>query len=211
MSNGKRPKSQGRKNRGLLFFLPFYFLLFPGMSVTAQSPSTDPLSEGSSFVCPSELNALVDLLLRDLPSYTNRVIQRSRYIGNTEPLSYVLFSSRPEFEALPLAPGRQSYQGSTSDIEQTGEPVDSETQQVFFTTLERTYNTGEPVKLQHYHWLFLTKTTQGWWMVMMFSRFGSYPAGQQPTPPRDSSNGAVAEAVRLWLRDCRAGTVRPAN
>jgi hypothetical protein len=53
----------------------------------------------------------------------------------------------------------------------------------------------------------LTQTATGWRLAMMFSRIGSYPAKNPPSPPRDSSNGVVGQAVRAWLRDCRAGSI----
>lgn len=42
----------------------------------------------------------------------------------------------------------------------------------------------------------------------MFSRTGIYPGGRPPTPPRDSSEGVIAQAIRTWLRDCQAEPVR---
>ena len=30
-----------------------------------------------------------------------------------------------------------------------------------------------------------------------------------PTPPRETSEGIIGQAVRLWLRDCRAGAIYP--
>jgi len=56
--------------------------------------------------------------------------------------------------------------------------------------------------------LFLTKTKSDWRFVMMYSQTGLHPKNQPPTPPRDSSNGDIAQAVNAWLRDCQAGSVR---
>ena len=64
------------------------------------------------------------------------------------------------------------------------------------------------MELQQFHWLFLAKAENGWWMVMMFSRTGSDPKQNPPTPPQDSSHGVVAQGIKIWLRDCRAGDVR---
>jgi len=57
-------------------------------------------------------------------------------------------------------------------------------------------------------WKILSQTTSGWQLSMMFSRTGIYPASQPPTPPRDSSDGVIAQAIRTWLRDCQEGAVR---
>ncbi|MEM7797371.1 MAG: hypothetical protein AAF579_23310, partial [Cyanobacteria bacterium P01_C01_bin.118] len=76
--------------------------------------------------------------------------------------------------------------------------------QVFFTTLERQYSGLEATSLNHFHWLFLAPSDEGWEMVFMFSAVEA--AGVQ-VPPRDSSQGSVGQAVRTWLRDCRANAV----
>jgi hypothetical protein len=45
-------------------------------------------------------------------------------------------------------------------------------------------------------------------LVLIFSRIGSASEGRPPTPPRESGNGVIGQAVNLWLRDCRLGTLR---
>lgn len=146
--------------------------------------------------CPTQLETLIPLLLRDLPSYANRISQRAytKY-RTTEVPGYVLLAGRPEYEPLPLPPGE--YNSAT----------ESEVTQVFFTTLERQYFSGEAIRLQHYHWLFLTQTKNGWRFVLMLSTLGHYPNDGPPTPPQDSSQGVIAQAIRLWLRDCAAGSI----
>ena len=176
--------------------LTFYFLLFsPHPTARAK------LYNSQSRNCQAQdVEILTAQLLKDLPSYANRVSQRLRRPNRTFDIyTYVLLAGRPEFAPLTLGPGE--YLPS--------EPaVLDETTQVFITTLERQYTDGKPVELQEYHWLFLTKTDSGWRLAMMFSRTGTYPSKQPPTRPRDSSNGVIAQAVRTWLRDCQAGSVR---
>jgi len=111
----------------------------------------------------------------------------------------MLVAGRPEFAPLPLNPSGYS----TDALKTTSEKVE----QVFFTTLERQYILGKAVDLQQFHWLFLTKTKSGWRMAMMFSQIGYYPATKPPTPPRDSSNGDIAQGINAWLRDCQAGSL----
>jgi hypothetical protein len=94
-------------------------------------------------------------------------------------------------------------------------------QQVFFTTLERQYWRNQMVSLQNYHWLFLVQNQDGWYLGLLYSSLGRYPSGdgplspvasqRAPTPPEESSDGIIGQAIRLWLRDCRAGAVFPAN
>lgn len=206
-------KKNPKWERKIFFLAPFYCLLFTCylQSVSAAesiSKKSQIPAESSNFVCSdAELEPLVNRLIVDLPSYANRVIQRSRSVGVTEGLSYVIIAGIPEYEPLPLGPGR-SPKSASSDI---GEPVEQssdEPRQVFITTLERNYATGTLVELQHYHWVFLTKTQSGWRLAMMFSRLGAYPAGNPRLPPRDSSNGVIAQAINTWLRDCRADVIR---
>lgn len=142
------------------------------------------------------VETLTTQLIVDLPSYANRISQRARRRDRTVDLySYVIIAGRPEFAPLTLGPGEyQSVAPPTTNLEQP--------QQVFITTLERQYTNGKPVELQQYHWLFLTRTSGGWRLAMMFSRTGTYPAKFSPTRPRDSSYGVIAQAIRAWLSDC---------
>ncbi|WP_293123120.1 hypothetical protein [Microcoleus sp. bin38.metabat.b11b12b14.051] len=143
--------------------------------------------------CPADLEGLVDRLLQDLPSYANRVIVRSGFSPNTSrPPGYVprqiILAGRPEFEPLPL------------NFE---EALPENASQVFITTLERQYREGKRVDIQQYHWLFLTKTEKGWELVKIVSRFGTV-ADVRPLLAPEGDTSAIAEAIRLWLRDCRA-------
>ncbi|MBD2465179.1 hypothetical protein H6G89_29660 [Oscillatoria sp. FACHB-1407] len=150
--------------------------------------------------CPTTVAAIMPPLLRDLPSYTNRAIQRSRRRERTYvPPGYVLIAGNPEFAPLSLGPG-----------EYVPTLPDDEVQQVFFTTLERRYVANTIVRQQNYHWIFLTETSEGWQLVTMLSRSGGYvTVPQPPSPPEDTSQGAIAQGIREWLRDCRAGDIVP--
>ncbi|MGJ3254654.1 MAG: hypothetical protein ACFE0J_26505 [Elainellaceae cyanobacterium] len=151
--------------------------------------------------CPDDLETLTQLMLRDLPGYANRVSQRARDRDRIVDLyTFVILAAQPEFMPLTLGPG--SYNPAPSDSP-------SALQQVFFTTLEREYVGDNTELLQHFHWLFLGKTERGWWFGLMASRIGGYPDNQPQSPPRDSSQGVIAQAIRLWLRDCRAGAIAP--
>jgi len=174
-------------------------LVMPGLS------SGIARSAESSFIrpratCPDQLESLVALLLRDLPSYANRVSQRS-YIENFRITDYIpgtiIVAGQPEFQPIEL-PAREYASMQPEDT----------TQQVFFTALERQYTRQRIVDLQHYYWLFLTQTQDGWRMVLLFSSLGSTTTDEPPTPPQDASQGVVAQAIRLWLRDCRAGSIQ---
>ena len=160
--------------------------------------STEPFLR-PPMVCPQDVETLTAGLLRDLPSYANRVARRT--LGTTPDdtqFGTVLLAGRAEFEPLPIEA-------------LAFEPVaDDATQQVFFTTLERRYLDGETMRQEQYHWLFLVPTVNGWRLTLMFSRLGpaDHPA-RPPTPPQESSDGIMGQAVRLWLRDCRAGTLFP--
>ncbi|MBW4651931.1 MAG: hypothetical protein KME20_02570 [Kaiparowitsia implicata GSE-PSE-MK54-09C] len=211
-------------------------MLSLGQRVVA-SPS-EPIRP--SIACPTELDELLSLLLRDLPSYANRVIQRSRDRRRSEDISgYVLLASQPDVNLpdeadLPDEAGftfeREMNSESASALEEdataaiafpadstmdstmdstTGSTAGSTTEAppIFFTTLERQYGISGFAQLQVHHRLFLTPTQLGWQLVLMQSAFQDYPARLPPGPPRDNSHGVVAQAVRLWLRDCSAGAV----
>ncbi len=143
--------------------------------------------------CPADLETLVDRLLQDLPSYANRVIVRSGFSPNTKtPPGYVprqiILAGRPEFEPLPL-----NFEDALPE----------NASQVFITTLERQYRGEKGVEIQQYHWLFLTKTENGWELVKIVSRFGT-AADVRPLLRSEAEKSTIAEAIRLWLRDCRA-------
>ncbi|MEG4145510.1 hypothetical protein [Microcoleus sp. Pol12B5] len=142
--------------------------------------------------CPADLETLVDRLLQDLPSYANRVIVRSHFSPNKNtPSGYalpqIILAGRPEFEPLPLT---------------FEDALPENAIQVFITTLERQYRAEKPVEIEQYHWLFFTKTKNGWELVKIVSRYGTV-AEVRPLFGQDSES-EIAEAIRLWLRDCQA-------
>ncbi|WP_414566913.1 hypothetical protein [Nostoc sp. CCY 9925] len=160
------------------------------------------INDGAKSLCSEQdLETLTTQLLQDLPSYTNRAIQRARRRSRSADLySYMLVAGRPEFSPLPL----NLEEHSTDVPERSASGVE----QVFFSTLQRQYIGKTAVELQEFHWLLLTKTKIGWRIVMMFSQTGSHSEKQVLSPPRDSSNGAIAQGVKAWLRDCQAASVR---
>lgn len=180
--------------------------LFSGSAIASEADSAEPSIASPSpplrppnTACPEAVEALMTGLVRDVPSYANRVA--SRQLGaNDAGFGTVLVAGRAEFEPLDIS----------DRLFDSGFYDPDEIQQVFFTTLERQYTETEQVQLQQFHWLFLTQADDGWRLVLMFSRLGT--VGDQlrpPTPPEESSNGIIGQAVRLWLRDCRAGAVYP--
>jgi hypothetical protein len=143
--------------------------------------------------CPSNLSSLVDRMLKDLPSYANRIIQRQRnVIKNRKPSFNIIAAGKPEFETL-----KSKSSEYTSNF-------DENSQQVFFTTLERRYSFDRYIETQNYHKLILTPTEKGWQMVLMFSQFGAADKNYPPLPPQDTTNNYIGQAVSLWLRDCQS-------
>lgn len=147
--------------------------------------------------CPADLKTLTPLLLKSLPSYANRVIQRTQRLDGQQGVkNYIITAGQAEFEPLNLPQIQYSSTNSPAP------------EQIFFTVLERQYLNQKIVQVETYHWLFLTQAPSGWHMVMMFSRFGNSQENSIPTPPKESSNGIIGQGVQLWLKDCRAGTIR---
>lgn len=145
--------------------------------------------------CPTDLETLTASLLKDLPNYANRVIQRTQDLNQASD-NYIISAGKADF--VPLNLPKIQY-----------EPIDSQSpEQLFFTVLERHYRDRQVREIETYHWLFLTPTDSGWRMVMLFSRFGNEAKMRPPTPPRETSNGIIGQGVRLWLRDCRAGRIK---
>jgi hypothetical protein len=166
----------------------------------SKTPTTEPVNpEIGNFCSEQSLETLTTHLWLDLPSYANRVTQRSRRLSRSVDIfPYVLVAGKPEFQPLPLNP----------NIDTANKYESEGVEQVFFTTLERQYLNKKSVELQQFHWLFLTKTKNGWSVVTMFTKTGEYPVKPPIAPARESSSSAIAQGVKLWLRDCEAGSVR---
>lgn len=198
-------KSEARPTKQMMFVLMVCgFLLQP----TAIKPEKSYVAQATQMEAPQcrveDVETLIAQLLPNLPSYTNRISQRNRRRNRVDGYSYMLVAGRAEFAPLTLGPGEYLSQEPLPNNSQ-------QPQQVFMTTLERRYIDGKPVELQQYHWLFLTRSNNVWRLAMMFSRTGGYPAQQPPTRPRDSSNGIIAQAIRLWLRDCQTQRRSPVS
>lgn len=145
--------------------------------------------------CPTEVEVLTEWMLPDLPSYANRVMQRSQ--SNDSRQNFVLVAGKPEFEPLTL-PNRQ-FAPTLTDKKSV--------QQVFFTTLEHQYSASQRVSLQNFYWLLLTQTDEGWRVVALSTKLASLHAQDPPLPPIEVTEGVMGQAIQLWLRDCRTGSL----
>jgi hypothetical protein len=127
----------------------------------------------------------------------NRQYQRLlKQKGSGQADSYAIATSQPDFTPLPI------------DSAESKNSADPHLHQLFFTVLERQYVGQRMLEWQNYHWLFLAQTENGWQLALLFSHLGTYPPANQPlSPPRDASQSLTAQAIRLWLRDCRSGAV----
>lgn len=163
------------------------------------------LSIQNRISCPADVETLTQLMLRDLPGYANRVLRRSQILDVPED-NYtfsVILAGRAEYEPLDLSTIPQSQ------VEQIQDP--NPPKQIFFTTLEQHYTDKKAYNTQNYHWLFLVNSDSGWRVALLFTQFGSSVPERPPLPPRETSNGIVGQAVKIWLRDCRAGAIRSAD
>lgn len=157
-----------------------------------------PILASAPNTCPVKLDRLTTLLVRDLPSYANRLIQRRRK-RTDEVYSSIVTVGAPEFKPIEIA--SREY---PSQFPQTA-PT-----QIFITTLERQYTGMRTSDLQQFHWLLMAQTRMGWRLVSIYSRTGTARGTDAPiTPPIESSKTIVGEAIRLWLNDCHLGKVRP--
>jgi hypothetical protein len=147
--------------------------------------------------CPVKLDGLTNLLVRDLPGYTNRLIQQRR--SRTDKVySSVVTASMPNLQ--PIETTSREYPQQFPQAAPT---------QVFIGTLERQYTGLRSSQLQQFHWLFLAQTKMGWRLANIYSRTSSFPSTNVAiSPPIESSKTAVGQAIRVWLNDCYLGKVR---
>ena len=168
---------------------------------TEEEPTPETmLEETSGFIrnqaaCPQEFDVLSNLLVRDIPTYTNRILQSS--VGDIPTAyrpAYVITANQPERIPLDI----------TDRVYTTQSDGSQSLYQLFFTTLERQYSGLDATSIQHFHWLFLVPSEAGWDMVFMFSAIGDE---ETMLPPRDSSYGSIGQAVQRWLKDCKAEAI----
>lgn len=163
----------------------------PGQPNSTAKPPIRPLT-----TCPTEIESLVNALLRDLPEYINRI---SHQQGGSQAKRYAIAASQADLTPLPI-----TYSGLPNS-------PDSQLHQSFFTVLERQYETQRRQDIQHFHWLILAYSpSTGWQLATLYSRYGSYPANNQPpSAMQETSQEVTGRAIRRWLRDCQAGAIRP--
>jgi len=161
-------------------------------TLTQKTPPIRPPA-----TCPTELEPLTKALLRDLPSYINRL---SHQRSNQFP-TYAIAATQPNILPLPVV--------NSSAIN----PNQGGLHQVFFTVLEREYDSKKSTAYQYYHWLFLAHTkTSGWQVATLYSRRGFYPTNERYVSPlRETTQELTAQVIRRWLRDCQAGSVQISN
>jgi len=161
---------------------------------TPYSPLPTP-HLAQNFTCPATLEPLTTAMLRDLPGYINR--STVRLVPRKTAPTYAVIASQPDFTPLP------------TDASEDQSLPDANLHQIFFTVLERQYIGKGVAEFQQFHWLFLARTTGGWRLALLFSQIGGYPVDRQPiTPPRESSQSVTADAIRSWLRNCEAGSIK---
>ena len=206
-----------RLGSGILLGSGFAIALLSSVAI-AQEPSEPrpyaPLRQPTS--CPDDVATLTNVMMRDIPGYTNRVLQRTvAVLPHTE--ADALRAADSQLVRAPYRPSHVLVAGNVnltpldlSDYAFTTDPdAGGPLTQVFFTTLSRQYSGLQTKEVQEYHWLFLTKATDGWRLAFMFSQIDGSQLENASTPPEESSRGSLGQAVQLWLRDCRASAIAP--
>ncbi|MEM9904475.1 MAG: hypothetical protein AAF921_05555 [Cyanobacteria bacterium P01_D01_bin.44] len=180
----------------------------PPIALAQETLVPASLSLRPDTSCPEDISQLTELLTRDLPSYTNRVLQRSLGEIRTDFSTPALDQYRPahvllagQTELVPL--------DITDRVYTTSPTAGDSLAQIFFTTLEREYSGTRAITLQHLHWAFLTPSETGWRLAFMFSTLDDPTQPDPILPPRESTLGSIGQAVKLWLRDCRTGNIYP--
>ena len=156
-----------------------------------------PIVASAPNTCPVQLADLANALVRDLPSYTNRLIQQRRSRKDSL-YSSIVTASLPDLQPI-----------DTISREYPPRFPQSPPTQILLSTLERQYTGIKSTQLQQFHWIFIAKTRMGWRLVNIYSRTSNFPSINTPiTPPTESKNTVVGEAVRIWLNDCYVGKIR---
>jgi hypothetical protein len=160
-------------------------------------PIVNSIVASAQSTCPVKLADLTRALVKDLPSYTNRLIQQRR-TRNDKLYSSIITASLPELKSI-----------ETVSHEYPPRFPQSAPTQAFISTLERQYTGIQSAQLQQFHWLFLAQTRMGWRLTNIYSRTSSFPHHNTAiTPPIESSQTVVGEAIGIWLNDCHLGKVR---
>jgi hypothetical protein len=172
--------------------------------------------------------AFLEQLMLDLPSYSNRVIQRASQMGDAAPL-YLILAGQAEICELSRATFSENPRRSRLPSDPPSTAQDEVLYQIFFTTLERQYrptherSSNRPPNLnldlnleqqlgaaapalQQFHWLILARATEPaqspWRLLSLRSQLASYPAQDQlRSPTRNANHSPIAEGIELWLRD----------
>ena len=170
------------------------------MNLSASTIAQEVVTNKNDRQCPQDLETLANLLTADISDYGNRVIQKSSIFSHELDFlpTYIITASKAELE--PLSASESTLQTSNND----------NIKQIFFTSLERQYSNSQTViEAENYHWLILINQNGQWQLVESFTRFG-YPNSEKKviSPIRNSTNGVIGQAVKLWLKDCHAGTLR---
>ncbi len=167
------------------------------LTPSAMEVRNTALNVAAPNICPVKVESLATLLVRDLPSYANRLIQQRRK-RTDRVYSSLITASVPELQPLPI--GSREYPANFPQAAPT---------QVFITTLETQYTDTRSAQLQQFHWLFLAQTRQGWRLANVYTRTGGFPLKNNPiSPPVESSKTIVGEAIGVWLNDCYIGKIR---
>ena len=178
---------------GISLSLQIGLVAMPAIA-SADNPNRPP-NYINKRICPSNFTDLSKAIAKDLQGYLTRTYTRLGF------KSQVVAVGAPEVEPLSLAAGNRTIvTNSAPDINKAIAPSD-DPQQLFISLLERPAGKLDTTKKAY--WLFLTNTRRGWRLAMAFTRIGN-------SPPQDVSDGAIADAVRTWLRDyCDRNTFLP--
>lgn len=205
------------------------------MAQKLAEPVTAPLAPPAIACPPPALGSLVNQLMLDLPSYSNRVIQRASSLGDDSSL-YFLAAGQPDIaqvsiEGLAAASHRSRLPAVHAD-NADNVALSEEIYQIGFTTLERQYHSsgrpefpqvsspsGEPKltpstqSFQQFHELILARKLDPvdapWQIISLRSQLVPYPSGNVVlAPARESRQGSVGRGIALWLRDWQSGSIQ---
>ncbi len=192
--------------------------------------ATTKLVLASKSTCPTDIESVVAQLILDLPSYSNRAIQRASQLGDKTPL-YLIVAGQAVITPISMDEFSNSANSSRlpSDSAQTSRPGKGSSEEIYqiaFTNLERQYLQRRParsdslkasptIEQQQQHWLILARNPAAdgspWRMISLRSQLTPYPAEDQVlAPPRNARPGPIGQGIRIWLRD-RHSKINPTS
>jgi hypothetical protein len=157
---------------------------------SAQGDGSDKPLNPFAYDCPVLLKPLLNEILKDVPSYINRSIQRQRQVG--DPWHYLIGLSQPDYRPADLA----DFSDRHPEFELEPLLNSPGLYQVFLTSRQRTYETAKIIDFQEFHWLLFQPDDRYQWQLRAII------SQDQQGNLRNSQGEPIAEGIQQRLEAC---------